>query len=290
MAPRPPDIRPILLEDLACNSQEESAMFDFNRLLNRMSFRAGAAADFQRMLDWKLLRGSHEFPGPDGGSCINEAAIVAAGYPYRAVYCVKDLPASFSRPLSMLALCLNDTLEDDLRQELMIPFVTRLAGSADAAKVEMARAELVLRRTVTEILAPALARVGYAELAERCSSFNVPTDLVEIARRLRNTGTSALQQSLISAFEHAADAGRQWLAGLPTEVVFCAFSAMREIATLDGDRLADKVYRRAAVILDGALASGRQAEASDMDVVADRMDAAKQSPDAAYHEGVLIAA
>jgi hypothetical protein len=290
MAPALPDIRPILLEDLARNSQEESAMFDLNRLLNVMSFRAGATAEFQRMLDWKLLRGSHEFPGPDGGTCINEAAIVAAGYPYRAVYCVKDLPASFSRPISMLALCINDTLEDDLRQELLVPFVTRLAGSADAAKVEMARAELVLRRTVTEILAPALARAGYAEFAERCGSYTVPTELVELARRLRGASGAALHQSLISAFEHAADAGRQWLAGLPTEVVFCAFSAMREIATLDGDRLADKVYRRAALILDGAIALGRQSEAVAMDVVADRMDAAKQSSDAAYHDGTLIAA
>jgi hypothetical protein len=63
-------------------------MFDLNRLLNVLSPRADAVAGFRRMLDWRLLRGSHEFPGPDGGTCINEAAIVAAGYPYRAVYCV----------------------------------------------------------------------------------------------------------------------------------------------------------------------------------------------------------
>ena len=31
------------------------------------------------LLDWKLLRGSHDWPGSDGGTCINEAAIVAAG-------------------------------------------------------------------------------------------------------------------------------------------------------------------------------------------------------------------
>ena len=85
-------------------------MFDLNRLLNVMSFQPDAPADFQRMLDWKLLRGSHEFPGPDGGTCINEAAIVAAGYPYRAVYCVKDMPAGFSRPIAMLALCLTCVL------------------------------------------------------------------------------------------------------------------------------------------------------------------------------------
>ena len=43
-------------------------MFDFTRLLDVLSSRAGAAVDFNRMLNWKLLRGSHEFPGPDGGT------------------------------------------------------------------------------------------------------------------------------------------------------------------------------------------------------------------------------
>ena len=71
------------------------------------------------MLNWKLLRGSHEFPGPDGGTCINEAAIVAAGYPYRSVQSIDDCPSSFSRPMSLFAMCLNDALDDDLRQELL---------------------------------------------------------------------------------------------------------------------------------------------------------------------------
>src|ERR1700731_699535 len=173
MAVDSPDIRPILLPKLY-RSREEAAMFDFNRLLNALSARAGTSALFQRMLEWKLLRGSHEFPGPDGGTCVNEAAVVAAGYPYRAVYCVKDLPASFSRPIAMLALCLNDTLEDDLRQELLVPFVARLGGTADTPAVEMLRAELMLKRTVAELMAPALARAGYGELAERCRSLGTP--------------------------------------------------------------------------------------------------------------------
>ena len=109
-------------------------MFDLTRLLNVLSSRGGATADFQRMLAWKLLRGSHEFPGPDGGTCINEAAIVAAGYPYRPIYRVRDLPASFSRPIALFALCLNDTLEDELRQEFLVPFVTRLAGSGGCSQ------------------------------------------------------------------------------------------------------------------------------------------------------------
>ena len=241
------------------------------------------------MLDWKLLRGSHEFPGPDGGTCINEAAIVAAGYPYRPIYRVRDLPACFSRPIALFALCLNDTLDDDLRQELLVPFVTRLAGSADVAKVEMARAELMLRRMVTEVLAPALARAGYAEIAERCRSLRTPTELVAIAKSLRNAENSVRHRPLTCALDHAADAGRQWLSGLPTEVVFCTFSALRDIATLEGDRIVEKIYRRAAAILDAAIAIGNQADTGGSQAVARRMDAAKQaSHAAAYGETIAI--
>ena len=264
-------------------------MFDFSRLFNTLSSRAPATADFQRMLEWKLLRGSHEFPGPDGGTCINEAAIVAAGYPYRAIYRVKDLPASFSRPVAMLALCLNDTLDDELRQELLVPFVTRLAGSADTPKVEVQRAELMLARTVSEILVPALARAGYVELAERCRAVRTPTELVAIARSLRNCDGSALHRSLSSALEHAADAGRQWLSGLPTEVVFCTLSAIREVAALEGDRFAEKVYRRAAAILDAAIRIGNQADDGGRDVMARRMDTAKRASRAAQRADALPA-
>jgi hypothetical protein len=273
---------------LAQANEEPATMFDLNRLLNVMSFQSGTTADFQRMLDWKLLRGSHEFPGPDGGTCINEAAIVAAGYPYRAVYCVKDMPASFSRPIAMLALCLNDTLEDELRQELLVPFVARLGGTADTSAVEMLRAELMLKRTVAEIMAPALERAGYGELAERCRSLGTPVELVEIARRLRKG--DGRHASLISAVEHAADAGRQWLSGLPTEVVFCTFSAMRELASIDNDRFEDTVYRRAALILEAALEIGNQPDAGGIDVVARRLDAAKRAPEAAHRDGALAAA
>jgi len=202
---------------------------------------------------------------------------------------VKDLPASFSRPISMLALCLNDTLDDESRQELMMPFVTRLAGSADTPTIEMRRAELMLERTVADILAPALARAGYAELAARCRSLRAPTELVAIARGLRNCNSAALHRSLISALDHAADAGRQWLSGLPTEVVFCTFSALREIVTLESDADAEDVYRRAAAILDAALAIGNQAEPTGTTVLATRMDAAKRASEAAYRGETLAA-
>jgi hypothetical protein len=264
-------------------------MFDLTRLLNALSARSGAPPSFQRMLEWKLLRGSHEFPGPYGGTCINEAAMVAAGYPYRPVYRVKDLPASFSRPIAMLALCLNDTLGDDLRQELMMPFVTRLAGSADSPAIEMRRAELMLERTAADILAPALTRAGYAGLAARCRSLRAPTELVAIAKALRSCNSSALHRALLCALDHAADAGRQWLSGLPTEVAFCTFSAMREVALLDSESHTEKVYRRAAQILDAAIATGKQADAAGGELLATRMSAAKGAAEAAYRGETLAA-
>jgi hypothetical protein len=92
---------------------------------------------FDTILNWKLKRGSHKFPGPDGGTCINEAAIVAAGFPYRPVRSAYDMPECFSRPICTLALYLNDWSSDEERQQLL-PFVTRLA-CADTMEIERER-------------------------------------------------------------------------------------------------------------------------------------------------------
>ncbi len=92
---------------------------------------------FDHILNWKLKQGSHTFPGRDGGTCINEAAIVAAGFPYQPVGTVEDMPQCFSRPICRLALRMNDAATDEERQQLL-PFVTRLA-CADTPEVEKER-------------------------------------------------------------------------------------------------------------------------------------------------------
>ena len=92
----------------------------------------------QGLLDWRLLTGSHEWPGPDGGTCINEAAIVVAGFHYSPIGGPEDFPPCFSTELGMLLLSLNDALSDERRQKLM-RFVLRLPGSKDVAKVERRR-------------------------------------------------------------------------------------------------------------------------------------------------------
>ena len=93
---------------------------------------------FDHLLNWKLKAGSHPFPGKEGGTCINEAALVAAGFAYKPVRTVNDMPDCFSRPICRLAMLLNDEADDEERQRLL-PFVTRLA-CADTAEVEHARA------------------------------------------------------------------------------------------------------------------------------------------------------
>jgi hypothetical protein len=68
--------------------------------------------------------------------------------------------------------------------------------------------------------------------------------------------------------------------------VFCTFSALRDIAPLESDRAAENTYRQAADVLAAALAIGNQADAGGEQVVARRMDAAKQQ---ASHAETLVA-
>jgi len=100
---------------------------------------------FNHILNWKLLVGSHEFPGKDGGTCINEAAVIAAGFEYRRVYKVQDMPSCFSRPICEFAMFLNDQASNQERQQLL-PFVMRLA-CADSEEVEQQRQTYISRRT-----------------------------------------------------------------------------------------------------------------------------------------------
>jgi hypothetical protein len=106
-----------------------------------------AMEQFDHILNWKLKEGSHPFPGKDGGTCINEAAIVAAGFEYRPVHSVDRMPECFSRPICKLAMQLNDYATDAERQRLL-PYVTRLA-CADTPEVEAKRAALIKSQNVT---------------------------------------------------------------------------------------------------------------------------------------------
>lgn len=74
-----------------------------------------------------MKAGAHETPGRDGGACVMEAAVVAAGFAYRKIERAEDSPSCFSRPLAAYAIGINDFMADHVRQRLLLPFVTRLA-------------------------------------------------------------------------------------------------------------------------------------------------------------------
>jgi hypothetical protein len=98
---------------------------------------------FDHVLNWQLKEGSHPFPGPDGGTCINEAALVAAGFEYRQICAAEEMPECFSRPICALAMWLNDEADDEERQRLL-PFVTRLA-CAGTPEIERKRKAYIRR-------------------------------------------------------------------------------------------------------------------------------------------------
>ena len=125
---------------------------------------------FDHILNWTLKKGSHPFPGPDGGTCINEAALVAMGFEYRPISDIYRMPRCFSRPICQFAMWLNDMVSDEKRQ-LLLPYVARLT-CADTQEVErereayiqaqMRRGRLSVERGI-EILEGALAIGRQAE-------------------------------------------------------------------------------------------------------------------------------
>src|SRR5215207_5781073 len=110
-----------------------------SRSLLGSSIRIATMDGFDHILNWKLRHGSHRFPGRDGGTCINEAALVAAGFEYRPIRRVEDMPECFSRPICRLAMQLNDIASNARRQRLL-PFVALLA-CADTPEIESAYIE-----------------------------------------------------------------------------------------------------------------------------------------------------
>ena len=58
--------------------------------------------------------------------------MIAAGFQYREIGDVSCLPDCFSRPVSEYAIYLNDFMMHRVRNELLVPFITRLPGTSDA--------------------------------------------------------------------------------------------------------------------------------------------------------------
>jgi hypothetical protein len=235
----------------------------------------GDALDaFAPILHWRLLKGSHAFPGPDGGTCINEAAIVAAGLPYRTIRATEDCPPCFSQPLAAYALGLNDAMPEAERQGLMA-FVLRLSGSADVPEIEAARTQFLAVESVRRILPPLLDRAGLPALAARCETAPDAEAALLAARTAEGQG---------GALSHAAAGRRAWVIGAHASAVArTATAAIRAFAdprcaaeVAEGAApFADGIWGSALGILDGALGIGRQAPSIDLGSARDRLERAR---------------
>ena len=233
----------------------------------------GAGA-FDHILNWRLLAGSHTFPGPDGGTCINEAAVVAAGLPYRAIRGTEDCPPCFSRPLAAYALGLNDAMPDHEREKLLV-FVLRLSGSADEPAIEAQRTTFLAMASVRRILPPLLDIASLPALAARCESAADPGSALLAARAAERQG---------AAFSQAAAVQRAWLqgarasaAGRTGTAAVKAFADPRCAAeVVEGAApFVDGVWALAVDILDEAMRLGRQAPVIDLLEARGRLEAAR---------------
>lgn len=236
---------------------------------------AGGMADgFGHILNWRLLAGSHPFPGPDGGTCINEAAVVAAGLPYRAIRSSADCPPCFSHPLAAYALGLNDAMPDDERPRLM-RFVLRLSGSADRPAVEAARTRWLALASIRRILAPLCGAAGLSDCAERCAAADNLVAALDAARAASWRGGALAQE---------AGHRRRWLAGARAAAL--ARTATAAVRAGEDPRCAAEIAEGAApflpgtwatacAILEEALAIGRQAPDIDLVLAGRRLDEAR---------------
>lgn len=224
--------------------------------------------NFDHIFNWKLLAGSHDFPGPEGGTCINEAAIVAAGFNYRAIGSANDCPPCFSRPIAEFALALNDDLlgsdafTAEEKQAILKPFVLRLAGTADTPEVERQRYEFLIVGIAREVYHPLLKGWGN-DLAAQAAAVKTLDDVRELAENIAlaraiDLALFATARSLSPALALARDlasdlAPTPWSAGPACKALLLA----------------------RVNLLEGVLKIGKQADPLDGALIQERMDTIK---------------
>ena len=236
---------------------------------------------FDKILNWKLLSGSHPFPGPDGGTCINEAAIVAAGFEYCSVSSADDCPPCFSRVLSAYAIVLNDNLTDDRRQSLLMPFVTRLAGTADSDEIEWQRFDYIMLGFVRMVL-PITLRGWQDDLAAECEAVTGYDQAISVVNKI-----GARDRDLARDVALARDLLVLDLALALARDLALALALARDLALALVRDLARDPARDLALVLDldiaavalleGAMKIGNQAEPIETAVVERRMEAIKSA-------------
>jgi len=238
-----------------------------------------------KLTPWTLLEGSHQFPGPDGGTCINEAAIVARGFEYRQVSGIDSMPDCFSPVISTFAMILNDNMGDDDRNKFLFPFVTRIAGTTDKLKAEVRRLDFILFERVKNT--DEINDFDLLKIAAECCNYTnkKPEAAIKLYRTLAGKRTDQWVRQLLDTLIKV-DVGDY---DLPSEIAEAAThwegfghhknfkkesSKTRKELAAAAESLANMYgpdWKFAVKVLDKAIKMGKHASVSDIKTINKRL-------------------
>jgi len=213
-------------------------------------------------LDWQLKHGSHEFPGSDGGTCINEAAVVVAGLAYREVLSITDLPESFCPVISQFALTLNDAMPEGDELNRLRPFAARLSGSSDNRAVIYERAKF-LAMAAACVFAPIAIEPSAPDAAERLRAASTPAEaLTEFEALAERDWPENARESVGAALRALSRAVA------PRQAIYIA--ELAAIAAIRAAAIDASAWQAATQTLDRVLAIGRQADPVEVALIDER--------------------
>jgi hypothetical protein len=160
---------------------------------------------------FELSRGPHAPDDQDKEVCLVEAAIIAAGFERRKVNLLNDCPPCFSRVLARYAILLNDGMPDNLRTELLLPFVTRLAGTAAAPDIEAAREQFIEEQSQS---------LAQANQSNPRTLWTMAALILDGAITLANSRPAETMSALTSSASATSMNPTALVAGVPGEGVF----------------------------------------------------------------------
>jgi hypothetical protein len=97
-------------------------------------------------------------------------------------------------------------MPDGLRQELLIPFVTRLAGTADTKEVELARSKFMVIAGVNRISSLLYEKIKRPDLAQKCRDAKTIDDCRVLAPKIRRAAAAVAVAAAAAAVAAAAAA------------------------------------------------------------------------------------
>jgi hypothetical protein len=228
--------------------------------------------DFQPLANFRLARGLHKQPNKDGNICVNEAAVIAAGFEYRAVKDVSCLPDCFSRPVSDYAIYLNDLMLHRVRNELLMPFVTRLPGTSDSPWIEAKRAEFIVIETARRIVAAEYDEIWHKPaVATKCRTVRSVQQISLVMAKAKTVLPLECAKEMLRAGRRCLS--RDFRIGSPCAAAAKAVArSFRNKLGPDADR---KIWQMAISILEEAILLGRHDGIDDHAAAVERLEQAK---------------